>query len=99
MTRSSWSHLAKSAYRSLVQRFAQRSRPARLRRRYDCCGTICIAAEVCEPRQMLSGPTAADDSYTDVHGHTLTVSSMTGVLANDSSGGMGGMGGSLTAVL
>ena len=96
MLRTSWSGLATSAFCSLVQRVSQRSefrRPARSRRRraYDCFGSISVAAEVLEIRQLLSAPMAMGDSYSSTHDHTLTVASYSSVLGNDMNMGPGTM--------
>ena len=98
MIRSRWSRLAKTAYRSLLERLAQRAplaRSRRLRRGYDCCGTFNVAAEMLEVRQLLFAPIANADSASDTHDHTLSVGAGSGVLANDMNMGMGTM----TAVL
>src|SRR5258707_8937545 len=101
MTRTSGSSLAPTAFRSLVQRVSQRPllrrtgcrRPvrSRLRRRYDCHNSICVAAEVLEVRQLLFAPSAMSDSYAITHDHALTVSSGSSVLNNDTNMGMGTM--------
>ncbi|HEY2251086.1 MAG TPA: Ig-like domain-containing protein, partial [Planctomycetaceae bacterium] len=99
MTRTRWSHLARSAFRSLVQRFSQRSAfghaaGLRLRRGYDSFGSLSAAAEVLEIRQLLSAPMAMGDGpYNVTHDHTLTVGSGSSVLNNDMNMGPGTMTG------
>src|SRR5436190_20109347 len=93
MLRTSWSSLATTAFRSLVQRVSLRSGfslPARSRRRRgnDCFGSINVAAEVLEVRDMLMAPMTFSDSYSVAHDHTLNASS---VLSNDTNMGMGTM--------
>ena len=100
MLRTSWSRLANTAFRSLVQRLSQRSRfvrtaRSRRRRSNDCFGSICAAAEVLEIRQMLSAPMAIGDNYNVTHDHTLTAGSYSSVLSNDMNMGMGTMTASL----
>ena len=59
MLRRTWSHLAVSGFRSLLQRLACRPRRdkrarLRLRRTTSAWGAFTVAAELCEARQMLS---------------------------------------------
>src|SRR5260370_28515562 len=90
MLRSPWSRLAKSGFRSLVLRIAQRvaSRP-RFRRLRPRLRSLCfhqpayvVSVEALEDRLLLFA-SAVNDSYSVVHDHTITPNAASGAIAND----------------
>jgi len=97
MTRNSWSTLARSAIVTLRQRLARRpwgrfsnlpwgsfsKLPHRLRRQIPDFAPLMWPAEVLEVRALLSS--AANDSYSVVHDHTLNASPS--ILNNDTRNG------------
>lgn len=88
MVRLNWGHVVEQLVKS-----RKRRRGLQRRRREVSLVPACIAE--LEPRWLMSGPTAVNDSYSVVHDHTRATGDS--VLDNDTGGGSGG--GSLTAVL